>query len=132
MDEQEIRNFLCERLQNATDAGDRIFNSRTVNLRRVELPCISVYTPNEIASDSGSILMSLEIYIFVAAGEEDDLGALSAGLKRQVKQLMKDSGADCGGGFAEVYQSKDTTFDMDGEKPTAIVRLNYQLETLDD
>lgn len=74
---QQIRKAVVQLLQGKTAAEDRVFSSREVPWRQVDLPAISVFTSEETAEllGGGDVLTreaKLEVFACVSASAEAD------------------------------------------------------------
>lgn len=114
----------------STAAGARVFETRFLPLKRVELPALAVYTLVESVdeSDKGApreLVRRLQLAIegSVEAGEnvDDDLDSLALEVETAIHA------DDSFGGTAEdaVLESTEIAIDESGSKPVGVVRLVY-------
>jgi len=117
--------------EDATSAGERVFDSRVVNYFDLEMPAIAVYTREEFGEPQNigqtPTNRTLQVVIeCVVAGSGDSVEGDLDDLIDEVETIM--SSADS---FGEAYQwyltSVDTDASADGERILAAAAMTYEM-----
>ncbi len=129
---QRIREAVAAQLTGKTAAGNRVFPTRAVPLRRVELPALAVYTPSESVEPASRqtaprelrrvVQVVVEGVVNRAAGVDDALDALA--LEVETALHVDDS---LGGAASDLLllSSELDVFD-DAAQTVGVVRLEFE------
>jgi hypothetical protein len=119
-------------LANATDARDRVYATREVPWRTVELPGLSVYSLEENPSDAvfpplpvtREVTVAILGLVQLSEGVDDAIDALAL-------QVEKAIGADPtlgGTALQSRYSGATIGTDVEGRRPVGVIRITYAVQ----
>jgi len=130
---QLVRNYICNKLNNSTNAADKVFNTK-ITPNRGPFPVIGVYTLSDIKSDEvclspyqqlRNIALEIQVEVQANATWQDDLDAICW----QIENLID---TKLGGGLDQLKwcKLKDTsiTGSDNPETLTAIATMSWDIE----
>lgn len=128
---QLIREAVRAQLLGKTAAADRVYETRTVPWRTVELPAISIYTLDEtIDPDSRQtapreLTRQLRLQVLgvvrVGANVDDQLDALAEEVERAIDADPNFAGT----AFDSILQSVQLAVDIQGDRPVGELQMVY-------
>jgi hypothetical protein len=130
MKKREIREYLKTRLTDATEAQDRVFNTKGY-LSDTQLPAINIVTPAESIAGNRQMIIRLEIHIFHSAENDEELGDRIDDLHEQVRAALFRFYQDIGEVDSR-YIGMEWRPQMTAERPTVVQKVIYELESLDE
>lgn len=125
-----IRQAVAAQLAGQTAAGARVFRSRMVPLKRVELPAIAIYTPEEEAdfeTDSAprELKRTLQLYIESAADGTGDVDDVLDDLAEQIEAAMDADDTLDGNASSSVLTRTELDVDESTGRTVSVIRLTY-------
>lgn len=135
---QVIREAVKAQLLGRTAAGPRVFETRELPLKRLELPALSVYALEE-AVDAASastaprelkrrLQLAIEGVVVLGADIDDALDALALQVERAV-----DADETFGGAASDsILTSTEIGIKTEAERPTGHIRLTYAVTYFTD
>jgi len=132
---QEIRHAVATQLTGATAAGTRVFRTRVLPYKRVELPALAVYTPTEtvnvdVDTAPRELERSPELVIegaVKAAGSENVDDALDA-MALEIENALHADPTFGGVAADAVLSSTELDIIEDGDTLVGLVKLTYKVE----
>lgn len=130
---QVIREKVAALLSGATGAGARVFQSRVVPYRRLELPAIAVYARSEQVDPESrltaprELTRSLQLAVEIAERLSEDVDDALDALALQVEKVF-DADPTLGGEAGDSLLGS-TQIDLveDGDKPIGVAILTYEI-----
>lgn len=126
MDEHELREYIKNLLIDKTDAEDRVYNMRGMNLQEEELPAINVVTPSDSITDSHVLTIRIEIHAFCAF-DEDILGQRVTEIKKQIRAALFRFYQNVGT-FDSRHIGSELRLNTTAERPHAVLRVIYEAD----
>jgi hypothetical protein len=128
---QRIREAVAARLVCKTSAGDRVFETRVVPFRRLELPAIAVYALSESSEDQQSapreLKRTLSLTIDAAVKSGDNVDDAMDAIALEVERAMHADETFGGLASDSVLASTDIEVFEEADQFVGLVKLQYEV-----
>lgn len=131
MDILDVCQLMASKLEMNTDAGMRVYVERVIAIEEMELPTILIFAPSDLCADGLNVLSNIDVVCFLSAKDTEDIGAKAHLFKQAVRSALYRFWQDTLD-VTGAYYSRDTLYQVEAKKPHAILKLTYQVETLND
>lgn len=129
---QLIREAAAAALKGKTDAGDRVYETRLVPYRLLELPAIAVYSLDESTEEASrstaprELERDLELAIEGAVKQGENVDDAMDALALEIERVMH-ADPTLGGVASDTFLSGTEFFvDVESDRPAGVIRLVYR------